>query len=120
MEVSAYHSMSDMSFLFFKTESHIFRRSSISFCRIVIAAHIANTASVIGTVMAQYTQNLLVTTLSAVHCREGTANKAARNVPGRNTIVIIATVFMAELSSLALVAMSILVLESLWLIRLKS
>jgi hypothetical protein len=89
-------------------------------CRIVIAAHIASTASVIGIVNAQYTQNLLVTTVSIVHCREGMANRAARNVPGRNTIVMTAIVFMAELSSLALAAMAIFVVASFWLMRLKS
>ena len=106
--------------LFIEILFHAFLTSFIIFCRIVITAHIASTASVIGIVNAQYTQNLLVMTLSAVHCRDGTANKAARNVPGRNTIVMIAMVFMAELSSLARAAMSMFVEASFWLMRLKS
>jgi hypothetical protein len=40
------------------------------------------------------------------------AKRAAKNVAGRKTIVIIAMVFMAELSSLVDLAISILVLAS--------
>jgi hypothetical protein len=70
----------------------------------VIPIHSANTAKVIGIVNAQYTQNLSLTTLPPVHCNDGTAKRAAKNVAGRNTIVMTAIVFIEELSSTASLA----------------
>jgi hypothetical protein len=39
--------------------------------------------------------------VGADHCKDGTENNAAKNVPGRKIIVMTAIVFIAELSSLA-------------------
>jgi hypothetical protein len=47
-------------------------------------------------------------TVAWSHRSDGTANKAAKNVDGRNAMVIKAMVFMEELSRLAAAAMSIL------------
>ncbi len=71
-----------------------------------------NTSTVQGIVNAQYTQKRGCTTVGPSHCRVGMAKRAAKNVAGRKTIVIIAMVFMAELSSLVDLAISILVLAS--------
>jgi hypothetical protein len=54
--------------------------------------------SVHGTVKAQYTQNLSCITESFCHCSNGIENNAAKNVGGKNNIVMIATVFIALLS----------------------
>jgi hypothetical protein len=59
-------------------------------------------------VNAQYTQNLSCTTADWSHFRDGTANRAAKKVAGRNAIVMTAIVFMDELSRLLAVAMFML------------
>lgn len=75
--------------------------------------HRAKTAKVDGIVNAQYTQNLLVMVGSSFQSNDGTANSAAKKVPGRNVIVIIATIFIAELSSCAFLLKLILARASL-------
>lgn len=53
-----------------------------------------------GIVNAQYTQKLLVTTFGPLQSSDGTAKSAAKKVPGRNTIVMTAIVFIEPLSRL--------------------
>lgn len=60
-----------------------------------------NTTRVNGIVKAQYTQNLLVIICGPPQSSDGTAKSAAKKVPGRKTIVMIAMVFIEPLSRLA-------------------
>ena len=72
-----------------------------------------NTSEVKGSAKAQYTQWFPLITSppsSLSQSSEGIAKTAARNVAGRNAMVMIAIVFMAELSRWA--ASAILRLES--------
>lgn len=62
--------------------------------------HIVNTTSVNGIVKAQYTQRLFVLTFGPLQSSDGTAKSAARKVPGKKAIVMIAMVFIKPLSSL--------------------
>lgn len=77
-------------------------------------------ATVDGMVNAQYTQNLLVTMGSSFQSNDGIANSAAKKVPGRNVIVIIATILMDELSSAAFFVKVILARASLLVAVLKT
>ena len=60
--------------------------------------HIRKTKVVHGKVNAQYTQKRPWITGDAFHFRDGTAKSAAKKVPGRNPIVMMAIVFIDELS----------------------
>ena len=72
-----------------------------------MAAQIKNTRIVAGTVRAQYNENVWPQE------NEGTLKSAAKNVAGRNSIVIIAIVFIAAPSSFVAAAMSRLVSANL-------
>jgi hypothetical protein len=56
------------------------------------------TMTVDGIAKAQYTQKLPVITSGPLQSSDGTANTAARKVPGRKIIVMTAIVFMEPLS----------------------
>jgi len=58
------------------------------------------TIIVIGIVIAQYTQNLASIMSEPCPWNDGMEKRAARNVPGRNAMVIMATVFIDEPSRL--------------------
>ena len=82
--------------------------------------HTRNTSAVNGTVKAQYTQNLSCTTTACSHFSDGTENRAAKKVAGRKAMVMIATVFMEELSCLVAVAIFMLASASSCVKRAKS
>jgi hypothetical protein len=79
---------------------------------LVAAIQIRKTSAVQGKVRAQYTQKLSCITPGLSHLRDGIANSAAKKVPGKNTMVIMATVFMAELSSAVAFANAVLALAN--------
>lgn len=76
--------------------------------RCVMASHKPMINTVKGTVKAQYIQNLSPTTSSLSQFKDGTANSVAKNVPGKNIIVITAITFIDELSILAALVSSML------------
>jgi hypothetical protein len=78
------------------------------------------TTAVDGNVKARYTQKLSWTTVSESHFKRGRANKAAKKVAGRNTMVMMAMVFIDELSCLLALARSMLASASLWVRRAKT
>jgi len=59
------------------------------------------TTSVVGTVKAQYIQNFSWMISEPSHLSNGIEKRAAKNVPGRNNIVMTAIAFIAELSCTA-------------------
>lgn len=78
-----------------------------------------NTIAVAGRVNAQYTQKLSCITVAWSHFSDGTANRAAKKVAGRNAIVMTAIVFMEELSRYVASAMLMLASASLCVKRTK-
>ena len=57
-----------------------------------------NTRAVEGIVKVQYIQNLSCTTSGLSYCKDGNAKRAAKKVTGKKAMVMIAIVFIAELS----------------------
>jgi len=84
-----------------------------------IQSQTAMTNSVDGTANAQYTQWFDWMTGDAPHWRDGTAKSAAKKVPGRKTIVMIAMAFIDVLSFFADLAMAMLDDASYRVMRLK-
>lgn len=82
--------------------------------------HIKKARAVLGSVNAQYTQKRSWITTDSFHWSDGTANRAAKKVPGRKAIVMTAIVFIDELSSLDDLASCIATSASWRVIRLKS
>ena len=78
--------------------------------QLFITAQIQNTKTVDGTMIAQYNQNL------CPQPSDGMLKSAAKNVAGRNSIVMIEIVFIAEPSSFVAAAISRLIAANLWLV----
>jgi hypothetical protein len=106
------------------TATHTIRPKSLALCRFRMNCSISRgaesqshqqptTATVRGTTIAMYSDNLALSSI-------GMLNTEAKNVPGRKTIVSAAMVFIAAPSALASSAIAVLVVASCCVTRLKT